>query len=92
MKDGPLTLQEAKTVADIFATVDKVIKLDHKEPTEIHKDITNPNPITVNELVDVIRRDPMMSGLLRGNYSERTQAIYDEEPDLETELKKIQSS
>jgi uncharacterized protein YjcR len=52
-KDKPLTLAEAKLVADIFSQVDKVYKLDSGEATER----TQVNAVTLDDLREALHLD-----------------------------------
>jgi hypothetical protein len=55
--DKPMTLQEAKMVAEIFADVDKILKLDLGEAT----DRVEVMPVDLKDLKDAIQKDKFLN-------------------------------
>lgn len=56
LDDKPMSLQEAKLVAEIFADVDKIIKLDQGQPTERFEIV----PIQMKDLRDALIKDKFL--------------------------------
>jgi hypothetical protein len=56
----PLTLVETKIVSSVISDIDKLVRLDAGDPTEI-EGISSTIPITLDELKKVIARDPFIN-------------------------------
>lgn len=61
-KQDEITLKDARDVSEIFKNMDKVLRLTHGAPTEIHekRHLDVKVPRTVAEIREVLRSDPFM--------------------------------
>jgi len=60
LSDGnPLSLNEARIVSGVITDLDKIIRLDAGDPTEI-SEVKRTIPTTMEELKKAIRRDPFI--------------------------------
>lgn len=60
IENEPITIAEAKQIADIIGALDKIIRLDAGDPTEITESTRRTIPATLEDLKRALEKDPFI--------------------------------